>query len=627
MNRFNTTIIYALKSFFLCFVLFVYSMNTWADVEINETTFPDENFRNWVLANSFGRDGVLTDAEIASVTKLNIGSRRIQSLKGIEFFTETSWLDVGGNDITEIVLSPFPKMTHLDIGWCKITELDLSKNTALTYLDCRGNGLTAIDLSKNTALTTLLCFSNQLTELDVSQNTQLTEIECQNNLLTELDLSNNLVLERLECMENLLTSLDVSQHAVLNYLWCSNNQLASLDVSGCTAIGRLNCCSNQLTELDVKDCTVLSKLYCTNNLLTALDVSKNTKLQELDCKQNKLTELNASGNKELWVLHCNDNHLTELDVSNLSNLYHLHCYRNQLTSLNMSGNTSLINLFCYSNQIKDEAMDALLESMHSIESGDIYGFRVINSEDEHNVMTKAQVEAAKVKGWTPLHHVGGYSWQEYEGSDPVDPVTFTIGQMATIILPTKPDAGKGKYYRLDRAEDGQIVFEQERQPQARVPYIIVPDEDFSIDTETLELAGLSADTVKADGIRFIGTYSREELGSKEGFYIDIIDQTPDCSLSPSEETGKGAVVGALRAYLQVPWDEPYSSGSPRSPQQKMEIVLKDNPNSLTPSPSPRRGEVYDLQGRKIAGNSNSKIQNSKLPRGIYIRDGRKVVEY
>ena len=223
MNRFNTTIIYALKSFFLCFVLFVYSMNTWADVEINETTFPDENFRNWVLANSFGRDGVLTDAEIASVTKLNIGSRRIQSLKGIEFFTETSWLDVGGNDITEIVLSPFPKMTHLDIGWCKITELDLSKNTALTYLDCRGNGLTAIDLSKNTALTTLLCFSNQLTELDVSQNTQLTEIECQTNLLTELDLSNNLVLERLECMENLLTSLDVSQHAVLNYLWCSNN--------------------------------------------------------------------------------------------------------------------------------------------------------------------------------------------------------------------------------------------------------------------------------------------------------------------------------------------------------------------------------------------------------------------
>ena len=201
-----------------------------------------------------------------------------------------------------------------------------------------------------------------------------------------------------------------------------------------------------------------------------------------------------------------------------------------------------------------------------------------------------------------------------------EPVSFTQDQMATIILPTEPDAWNGKYYRLDRVEDNQIVFEQERQPRARVPYIIVPDEDFSIDTETLELAGLSADTVKADGIRFIGTYSREELGSKEGFYIDIIDQTPDCSLSPSEETGKGAVVGALRAYLQVPWDEPYSSGSPRSPQQKMEIVLKDKETgSLTPNPSPRRGEVYDLQGRRMV--------NGKWSRGIYIKDGRKVVEY
>ena len=68
-------------------------------------------------------------------------------------------------------------------------------------------------------------------------------------------------------------------------------------------------------------------------------------------------------------------------------------------------------------------MDALLESMHTIEGGDIYGFRVINSEDEQNVMTKAQVAVAKAKGWTPLHHVGGYSWQEYEGSD--DPTGIT----------------------------------------------------------------------------------------------------------------------------------------------------------------------------------------------------------
>ncbi|MCR5850941.1 MAG: DUF4965 domain-containing protein [Bacteroidaceae bacterium] len=43
--------------------------------------------------------------------------------------------------------------------------------------------------------------------------------------------------------------------------------------------------------------------------------------------------------------------------------------------------------------------------------------------------------------------------------------------------------------------------------------------------------------------------------------------------------------------------------------------------SLTPTPSPRRGETYDLSGRQIV---NSKSSNSKLPRGIYIKNGKKI---
>ena len=62
-------------------------------------------------------------------------------------------------------------------------------------------------------------------------------------------------------------------------------------------------------------------------------------------------------------------------------------------------------------------MDALLESMHTIGEGSIYGFRVINNQDEQNVITKSQVAAAKARGWKPLHHVGTNNWQEYEGSD------------------------------------------------------------------------------------------------------------------------------------------------------------------------------------------------------------------
>ena len=596
---------------------------TSADVEINETTFPDEYFRNWVLANSFGQDGMLTDAEIASVTKLNIGSRRIQSLKGIEFFTELSWLDVTGNSgITEIDLSPFPKMKYLDVGWCKIKELDLSKNTELSYLDCRGNGLTALDLSKNTSLTTLICFDNQLTELDVSQNTLLTEIDCSNNPFMELDLAKNMDLEKLTCIESQLTALDVSQHTALKYLTCYNNLLNSLDVSGCAAIISLKCNNNQLLELDLTDCTGLLSLYCMNNQLNELDLSTNKRLNQLYCQHNNLTKLNVSNNKEIWCLVCNDNQLTELDVSGVTKLNHLHCYRNQLTSLNMSGNPSLINLNCYNNQIKGEAMDALLESMHTIGEGDIYGFRVINNEDEQNVITKAQVAAARAKGWKPLHHVGGNSWQEYEGSD--DPVTYTEGQMATIILPEEPDASKGKFYRLDRIEEGKIVFEQELHPQAHVPYIIVPNEDFSIDLNTLDLEGCSPDTVsievrfegqaESQSIYFIGSYVSKELPALTGgegggsSYIQIIDTTPDCRFEES------CVIGALRAYLLVRWDDPYNQGGTKG-RGNMEIVLRDYGTSLA-SPLGEKGEgaIYDLQGRLLP---------DKPAKGIYIESGQK----
>ena len=209
-------------------------------------------------------------------------------------------------------------------------------------------------------------------------------------------------------------------------------------------------------------------------------------------------------------------------------------------------------------------------------------------------------------------------------------VTFAENQMATIILPTTPDASKGKYYRLDRSEKGKIIFEQEPDPKARVPYIIVPKEDFTIDLSTLDLAGLSQDTVTIKGISFIGSYTSEELESKEGWYVDIIDTTPDCSLSPSGETEKGAFrIGALRAYLS--WEDPYSQGPTKGEPQKKEIVLHDNPNGISEELRVKSEEsanaIYDLSGRKVNAQPNSQfsIFNSQLKKGLYIVNGKRVV--
>ena len=443
--------------------------SAWADVEINETNFPDENFRNYLLNQTYGSDGVITDAEIAEVTSIDVseGWYNIASLKGIEFFTALETLNCAVNKLTALDVSKNTALTTLNCGGNQLTALDVSKNTALTSLKCFSNQLTALDVSKNTALTelqciknqltslnvsgctalsTLNCYANPLTSLNVSGCTALTELRCHYNQLTSLDVSGCTALTSLECHKNQLTALDVSGCTALSTLNCGNNQLTSLDVSGCTALSTLECDNNQLTTLDVSGCTALSTLNCGNNQLTTLDVSKNTALEDLSCSSNQLTTLDVSNNTALEDLYCGNNplttldlskntalrwlscdsnQLTALDVSKNTALTWLSCDSNRLTALNVSKNTALTSLYCSSNQIKGEAMDALVASLPTITSdnGSMY---VIYFENEGNVMTAKQVAAAKAKGWTPYYCAGKIyqygseinNWQEYIGSEP-----------------------------------------------------------------------------------------------------------------------------------------------------------------------------------------------------------------
>jgi hypothetical protein len=47
---------------------------------VNKTNFPDNIFRNWILAQNYGSDGILTEDEITNVTSINITQKKIQNL-------------------------------------------------------------------------------------------------------------------------------------------------------------------------------------------------------------------------------------------------------------------------------------------------------------------------------------------------------------------------------------------------------------------------------------------------------------------------------------------------------------------------------------------------------------------
>ena len=150
-------------------------------ISINSTNFPDDNFRNYLLEQDYGMDGVLTGKEISEIIIISVESKDISSFKGIEYFTALQSLMCSFNQLSSLDVSKNTALTYLSCEINQLRSLDVSKNTALKYLVCYSNHLTSLDLSKNTALTKLVCGENQLTSLDLSKNTALTELRFEKN--------------------------------------------------------------------------------------------------------------------------------------------------------------------------------------------------------------------------------------------------------------------------------------------------------------------------------------------------------------------------------------------------------------------------------------------------------------
>ncbi len=172
-------------------------------VYINETNFPDENFRQFLLSNagwytSDGTGNYYTQEQINAIDRIDCSEENIESLKGIEHFTA---------------------LTYLYCYYNQLTSLDLTKNTALTYLVCSDNQITSLDVTKNTALEKLYCYSNEITSLDVTKNTALEKLDCSYNEITSLDVTKNTGLTYLDCSDNQLTSLDLSNNNNLQDNW------------------------------------------------------------------------------------------------------------------------------------------------------------------------------------------------------------------------------------------------------------------------------------------------------------------------------------------------------------------------------------------------------------------------
>lgn len=187
----------------LCGLLCTLFLQTWTqnafaqssdkeNISIDQTNFPDADFRFFVRRYDLNEDRMLSSGE-RDILQMECDGLGIHSLEGIQYFSVLEHLDCSNNQISSIDLSYNTYLTHLNLTNNQISILDLSDLPDLIQLYCSNNQLASLNLKYNPNLRELVCRFNQLASLDLSYNSNLVMMYCDmNQLPVTLDEKNRI---------------------------------------------------------------------------------------------------------------------------------------------------------------------------------------------------------------------------------------------------------------------------------------------------------------------------------------------------------------------------------------------------------------------------------------------------
>ena len=163
----------------------------------------DKDFLSALLSDAkinTDKDSFITRTEAEAVKTLDLNSKSISSLAGIEFFSNLEELDCSENKLSALDVTKLTNLNYLKCNNNKIAALDLSKNSKLTYVHCAKNELTALNIKNCPAIETIIC-GNQASSLTLNVT-----VDQYNNVWKEkYDNTNN---------KNVLIALNVFENAV-----------------------------------------------------------------------------------------------------------------------------------------------------------------------------------------------------------------------------------------------------------------------------------------------------------------------------------------------------------------------------------------------------------------------------
>ncbi len=239
--------------------------------------FTDINFKKavWQWLGKSGDPGAFSLADIQDklgegAQMLNISSKSISSLNGLEHFEGIKRLNCGNNNLTSLPSLP-STLIELICGTNELTGLPALPNS-IFYLDCQNNKLTSLPVMPE-SLKYFDCSKNNLTALP-ELPVNIDYLYCRYNKLTELTML-PYGLEEIHCAGNQITAIDIPD--TVKVLFCDENMLRSLPQLP-EGFMRLSCKDNQLTRLPSLPNNI-NYINVVNNILTELPNLPDTVLQ------------------------------------------------------------------------------------------------------------------------------------------------------------------------------------------------------------------------------------------------------------------------------------------------------------------------------------------------------------
>ncbi len=334
--------------------------------------FDDITFKNRILAiggADLNQDNEIQLSEAAALTgTLDIRSRNINSLTGINAFINITELNCSDNNLTSLDISNLANLNTVFCSDNQLSSISLPQNNNDINLRifCFNNQLTSLDLS-NTFFRVLRASNNALTTLNVKNgaNTNVLTMTAPMNsdlrcvLVDDINFSSNAINWQIDDTANYstdyLTGCQALSFSDINFENALLNHSPTIDTNNDGIIQEreaeqftsvLNISNKNISDLSgIEAFENISILNFSQNNLNAVDLSQNTFLISLDSFENNLTELDLSQNTLLESINTSNNLIEMLDLSSLTVLREILANNNSLSFLNLkNGNNTNMTL-------------------------------------------------------------------------------------------------------------------------------------------------------------------------------------------------------------------------------------------------------------------------------------------